>query len=86
MNGVIETKDYVHILEHSFYNHNYYRNIHTGEVILEEYKDDGFRTYYNLGINPTFTHEDMKTAVEMGFSNYGEGFSDDVFEIDTEWY
>ena len=36
----IETKDYVHIPEHSFYNHNYYRNIYTGEVILKEYGED----------------------------------------------
>ena len=84
MTYTIETKDYIHIPEHSFYNHNYYRNNHTGEVILEEYEDDGFGTYYNLGANPTFTREDMKTAVEMGFSNYGQGFSDDVFEIDIE--
>ena len=74
MTYTIETKDYVHVPEHSIYNHNYYRNIYTGEVILEEYEDDGFGTYYNLGNNPTFTHEDMKTAVEMGFSDYGQGF------------
>ena len=48
MTYTIETKDYVHIPEHSSYNHNYYRNIYTGEVILEEYKDDGFGTYYNF--------------------------------------
>ena len=83
MTYTIETKDYIHIPEHSFYNHNYYRNNHTGEVILEKYDDD-CGTYYNLCANPTFTREDMKTAVEMGFSNYGQGFSDDVFEIDTE--
>ena len=59
-------------------------HIHISEVVLEEYEDDGFGTYYNLETNPTFTREDMKTAVEMGFSNYGQGFSDDVFEIDTE--
>ena len=83
MTYTIETKDYIHIPEHSFYNHNYYRNNHTGEVILQDYEDN-YGTYYNLGANPTFTREDMKTAVEMGFSNYGQGFSDDVFEIDTE--
>lgn len=49
MTYTIETRDYVHIPEHSFYNHNYYRNIHTGEVILGEYEDDGCGTYYNLG-------------------------------------
>ena len=78
MTYTIETKDYVHIPEHSIYNHNYYRNDHTGEVILKEYEDDGFGTYYNFGINPTFTRDDMKTAIEMGFSNYEQGFSDDV--------
>ena len=84
MTYTIETRDYVHIPEHSFYNHNYYRNVHTGEVILEEYEDDGCGTYYNLGTNLTFTREDLKTAVEMGSSEYGHGFSDDVFETDTE--
>lgn len=59
-------------------------HIHISEVILEEYGEDDYRTYYNLGINPTFTREDMKTAIEMGFSNYGQEFSDDVFETDTE--
>ena len=83
MTYTIETKDYVHIPEHSIYNHNYYRNIYTDEVILEEYDDD-CGTYYNLCTNPTFTREDMKTAVEKGFSNYGQSFSDDVFETDTE--
>ena len=86
MTYTIETKDYIHIPEHSFYNHNYYRNNHTGEVILEEYEDDVFETYYNLGANPTFAHEDMKSSVEMSSSDYGHGFSDDVFETDTEWY
>lgn len=62
----------------------YYRNNHTGEVILEEYEDDGFGTYYNLGANPTFTREDMKTAVKIWTSDYDHGFSDDVFETDTE--
>ena len=72
------------LCSHSFYNHNYYRNIHTGEVILKEYEDDGCGTYYNLGTNLTFTREDPKTAVEMGSSEYSHGFSDDVFETDTE--
>ena len=31
-------------------------------------------------------HSHMKTAIEIGFSNYGQGFYDDVFETDTEWY
>lgn len=61
-------------------------HIHISEVILEEYGEDDYRTYYNFGINPTFTREDMKTAIEIGFSNYGQGFSVDVFETDTEWY
>lgn len=83
MTYIIETKDYIHIPEHSIYNHNYYRNNHTGEVILEYYEDD-YGTYYNLGTNPTFTHEYLKTAVKMWTSDYDHGFSDDVFETDTE--
>ena len=83
MTYTIETKDYIHIPEHSFYNHNYYRNNHTGEVILEEYEDD-YGTYYNLCTNPTFTYEDLNTTVKIRTSDYGHGFSDDMFKTDTE--
>ena len=81
----IHSKDYVHDKEHSFYNHNYYRNIHTGEVILEDYEEDGCGTYYNLGTNPSFTRDDFKTATEMGSGEYGCGFCDEVFVTNTEW-
>jgi len=30
----------------SSYNHNYYQNIHTGEIILEEYDDCDFFDYW----------------------------------------
>ena len=43
-----------------------------------------YGTYYNLGINPTFTHEYLNTTVKIRTSDYGHGFSDDVFETDTE--
>ena len=32
----------------SSYNHNYYQNINTGEIILEECDDDGCFDYYSI--------------------------------------
>lgn len=84
---IINPLDFVHIPEHSYYNNNYYRNIHTGDVIFEEYEDDGCGHYYNLGQNPTFTNNDWRTGIDMGCGEYGEGFDcgNQIFETDTEW-
>ena len=53
MTRTLDSRDWEHIPEHSSYNHNYYRNIHTGEIILEEGDDDHALYYY------TSSEEDM---------------------------
>ena len=41
-----------HMREESFYNHNYYRNPQTGEIILEEYDDFcDFGSFYKADEN-----------------------------------
>ena len=41
-----------HMKEESFYNHNYYRNPQTGEIILEEYDDFcDFGSFYKVDEN-----------------------------------
>lgn len=37
---ILDTRDWVEISDFSYYNHNYYKNIHTNEIILEEGDDD----------------------------------------------
>lgn len=37
--------DFVHIPEKSYHNHNFYCNVNTGEVILEEVYEECFRAY-----------------------------------------
>lgn len=39
-------KIWEHLEDISCYNHNYYRNPETGEVLLEECDDDVYCTYY----------------------------------------
>ena len=40
-------KKWEHLKERSCYNHNYYRNPETGEVILEVCDDDSWCDYYD---------------------------------------
>lgn len=40
----------------SCYNNNYYRNVKTGEVVLEKCDDDSLFDYYRLNLNGTKTY------------------------------
>lgn len=39
----------------SCYNHNYYRNVKTGDIVLEECDDDGLFDYYRVNLDGTTT-------------------------------
>ena len=58
-------QNYIYIPEYSFYTTTIITQpTHISEVILEEYENDGFGTYYNLGTNPTFTNEHSKKIMK----------------------
>ena len=46
MTRTLDTRDWIAVPEYSYYNHNYYRNIHTGEIIFEEADDDHGYDFY----------------------------------------
>lgn len=46
MKTILKTVEFVHIPEHSWYNHNYYRNTKTGKIILEIGDDDHGADFY----------------------------------------
>lgn len=64
---VLDTRYFVHIPEHSCYNNNFYRNIHTGQILFEQADDDhGAEFWWS-------TEEDMvnhshKNDIYIGFA------------------
>lgn len=96
MKTILNSRDFVHIPEYSYYNNNYYRNIHTGQILFEEADDDhGFEFWWSSEedmINHSHTND-----INIGFC-WMEDFSiptqivrehgtanEYVFEFDSEW-
>ena len=72
----------------SVYNHNYYRNVNTDNVILEIlHEDDGYAEYWSLGKHPSFGNSDFVNGEFLGYTRDERDYIDNVeeFEIDTEW-
>lgn len=66
----IDSSKYVYIYEHSDYNHRYFRNVKTNEILLEKVGyAAGYNLYYNIGTNPTYSIEDITTNTFLGFSD-----------------
>lgn len=81
----INTSDYNHIdsillygVEFvSSYNHNYYYNKNTGDLILEEADDDQTCYYYRVEENE---HSFIKNYLGLTYDQYGFGIFDDEYE------
>lgn len=54
-NTIHNPRSWEHMKEESFYNHNYYRNPQTGEIILEECDEFcDFGSFYKVDENENF--------------------------------
>ena len=81
----INTSDYNHIASIilygvefvSSYNHNYYYNKNTGDLILEETNDDQTCYYYRVEENE---HSFIKNYLGLSDDQYGIGIFDDCYK------
>lgn len=73
----LNTRDFVHISEHSSYNSNYYRNIVTGQILFEESDDDHGHSYWWT------TEEEMINHSHLNDIKIGECWMED-FDIPTQ--
>lgn len=86
MTRTLDSTDWEHIPEHSSYNHNYYQNIHTGEIILEVGDDDHTLTYYTESeeVIGSCWMEDFSIPTQyQRYHNYAE---EHIYEFDSELY
>lgn len=65
-NNILVKADYTHIPEYSVYNHNYYRNNKTNEIILECCDDDDGFTYYSIVEEDLINGCPLKRSSVMG--------------------
>ena len=81
----IYTSEYQHIQSivlngvefSSSYNHNYYHNKNTGDLILEEANDDQTCYYYRVEVNGYIVDENY-----LGFTDDPYGYG--IFDVDYE--
>ena len=77
MKTILNSAEFIHIPEYSFYNHNFYRNIINEKIILEE-TDDGENHYWWVNEDDMINHRAHKNAEYIGVC-----YSDE-FHIPTE--
>lgn len=65
----INSSEYAYVYDYSDYNHRYFRNVKTNEILLEKVGYvAGYNLYYNIGTNPTYSIEDITPDTFLGFS------------------
>lgn len=67
----INSRDFEHIPDYSGYNSNYYRNIHTGQILFEESDDDHGHSYWWT------TEKDMINHTHINDVKIGECWMED---------
>lgn len=78
-NTIHNPRIWEHMARESCYNHNYYRNPQTGEIILEECDDQGYCYFYRA--------DDGLNRGEYLGDCYCEDYSwDQEEDIDLEYY
>ena len=97
MKTTLNTRDFVHIPEHSSYNYNFYRNVHTGQILFEESDDDHGHSYWWVNEEDMVNGNPFKNAVKIGEcwmedfdiptqAARDHGNADEYeFEFDSEW-
>ena len=96
MKTILNSAEFIHIPEYSVYCYNFYRNIITGKIILEESDDDNGAQYYWVDENDMINHKEHANSEYIGFcytnefqipSEVDRKYSDNVeyiFEFDSE--
>lgn len=79
MKTILNSAEFTHIPEYSFYCYNFYRNTINGKILLEESDDDGAQ-YYWIDENDMINHKAHANSEYIGFCYCGE------FKIPTEAY
>lgn len=96
MKTTLNSRDFVHIIEHSSYNHNYYRNICTGQILFEQSDDDHGHDYWWATeedmTNHSHAHDEYIGTCYMEdfdipnqYSREHECADEYEFEFDSEW-
>lgn len=96
MKTTLNTRDFIHISEYSSYNHNYYRNTRTGQILFEHSDDDHGHDYWWTTETDMMNHshrndewigacwmEDFDIPTQYAREH---GVADEYeFEFDSEW-
>ena len=66
MKTILNSEEFIHIPEYSFYNHNFYRNIINGKIILEEADDDCELQYWWINEDDMINHKAHANSEYIG--------------------